>query len=74
MPGDAPLPPVWLTVREAAARARVGPKVIYAAARGGRLRAARVDGRRSLRFRTEWIDEFLESTAEPREVSRRWAR
>jgi excisionase family DNA binding protein len=49
----------WLTVSEAAERARCGPKLIYREVRSGRLVAARVGGRRELRLRTEWIDEWL---------------
>jgi excisionase family DNA binding protein len=49
----------WLKVREAADRARCGPKTIYRAVRSGRLRAARIGGRRELRFLESWIDEWL---------------
>ena len=49
----------WLTVREAAARARCGAKLIYREVRAGRLRAARVGGRRELRFLVAWVDEWL---------------
>jgi excisionase family DNA binding protein len=49
----------WLTVREAAGRARVGPKTIYRAVRATHLRAARIGGRRELRFLETWIDKWL---------------
>lgn len=49
----------WLTVREAAGRARCGPKTIYRAVRSGRLRAARIGGRRELRFLENWIDDWV---------------
>ena len=52
----------WLTPREAAARARVGVKVIYREVSAGRLRAARVGGRRELRLKAEYIDHWLEAT------------
>ncbi len=52
---------VWLTVEQAAARAQVGEKTIYKEVRAGRLRAARVGGRRQLRFRVEYVDAWLES-------------
>ncbi|MGE3959941.1 MAG: helix-turn-helix domain-containing protein [Vicinamibacterales bacterium] len=58
----------WLTVREAAARARVGAKLIYREVASGRLRAARVGGRRDLRFRPEYVDAWLEASATPVEV------
>jgi len=53
-----PLSP-WLTVNEAAERARCGPKLIYREVRAKRLRAARVGGRRELRLLPEWIDAWL---------------
>lgn len=53
----------WLTVREAAARARVGVKTIYREANRKRLKAAQVDRRKALRFRREWIDEWLDQNA-----------
>jgi excisionase family DNA binding protein len=55
----------WLTADEAAARARVGVKTIYAATRAGKLRHAKIGGRRELRFRDSWIDQWLEDTSEP---------
>lgn len=63
--------PVWLNVREAAARAGCGPKIIYLAVRGGRLRAARIGGRAELRFRAEWVDTWLEGLAQPVELIRK---
>ena len=49
----------WLKVREAADRARCGPKTIYRAVRSGHLQAARIGGRRELRFLDGWIDRWL---------------
>ncbi len=49
----------WLTVREAADRARCGTKLIYREVKANRLKAARVGGRRELRFLAEWIDDWL---------------
>ena len=43
---SSPAPSPWLTAAEAAARARVGVKTIYRETRAGRLRAARIGGRR----------------------------
>jgi excisionase family DNA binding protein len=60
----------WLTVTQAAARAQVGPKTIYREVAAGRLRAARVGGRRDLRFLAEWVDAWLVATATPVECRR----
>ena len=49
----------WLKIDEAADRARCGPKTIYRAVRSGQLRAARIGGRRELRFLADWIDAWL---------------
>ena len=49
----------WITVHEAARRARCGSKLVYREVRAGRLRAVRVGGRRELRLRSEWIDAWL---------------
>ena len=58
---DPPRPPSspWLTVKEAAERARCGVKTVYREVAAGRLKAARVGGRRELRFLAEWIDQWL---------------
>jgi excisionase family DNA binding protein len=55
----------WLTVKQAATRAQCGVKTIYREVEAGRLQCARIGGRRELRFRTQWIDEWLERTSEP---------
>lgn len=60
----------WLTVEGAAARAVVGRRTIYHEVKAGRLKAAKVGGRRELRFRPEWIDLWLEAAATIVEVSR----
>jgi excisionase family DNA binding protein len=60
----------WRTVAEAAARGRLGEKLIYREIRVGRLRAARIGGRRDLRLKDEWIDAWLEASAAPIEVRR----
>lgn len=53
----------WLRVKEAARHAQCSRRVLYAAVHQGRLRAVHVGGRRSLRFRAEWIDAWLEAAA-----------
>ena len=60
--------PRWLTAEQAAAWAQVGVKCVYREVTAGRLRAARIGGRRELRFLAAWVDEWLERTAEPIEV------
>jgi excisionase family DNA binding protein len=60
----------WRTVTEAAARAQTSERLIYREVKAGRLKAARVGGRRELRLRDEWIDAWLEATATMREGSR----
>ena len=52
----------WLTAQEAADRARVGLKVIYREVKAGRLKAARIGGRRDLRFLDAYVDQWLEAT------------
>jgi excisionase family DNA binding protein len=56
---------VWLTVVEAAARAKVSKRVIYSEVRAGRLRAAKVGGRRQLRLTPQWVDDWLIASATP---------
>jgi excisionase family DNA binding protein len=66
-----PLDLTWLTVRHAASRAAVSEGTIKREVRRGRLRAARVGGRRSLRFRPSWVDAWLETSTTPIERSTR---
>jgi excisionase family DNA binding protein len=56
----------WLTVAEAADRAKVGRKMIYREIRAGRLRAAVVGGRRDYRLLPEWVDQWLLASTTPR--------
>jgi excisionase family DNA binding protein len=50
----------WLNVVEAAAYAGLCRDTIYTACERGALRHVRVGGRRAIRLRSEWIDEWLE--------------
>lgn len=61
-------PPTWLTVHDAASRVRCGEKIIYREVAAGRLRAVKVGGRKSLRFRAEWIDGWLEAGGSARKL------
>ena len=54
----------WLTAEEAADYARTGVKTIYREVRAGRLRSARVGGRKELRLLSEWVDEWLVNSVE----------
>lgn len=58
----------WLTVQAAAELANLSTKTIYGAVRTGRLRAATVGGRRTLRIRTSWVQAWLEADATPVEI------
>jgi excisionase family DNA binding protein len=60
-PSPSAPPPTWLTVREAALRARCSEGTIRREVRAERLRVVKVGGRKSLRFRAEWIDAWLEA-------------
>jgi len=55
----------WLTVVEAAQHARCGKRSVYLAVEQGKLRAARLGGRRELRFLAEWIDAWLLASSTP---------
>ena len=64
---------IWLTLRAAAARAAVSEATIKREVRSGRIRCARIGGRRHLRFRAEWIDAWLDASATPTEGASRSA-
>ncbi|MGH9311737.1 MAG: helix-turn-helix domain-containing protein [Vicinamibacterales bacterium] len=59
----------WLTVPEAATYAKVSNGIVYAECRAGRLRHARVGGRRDIRLKRDWIDDWYERSV-PQEVRR----
>jgi excisionase family DNA binding protein len=61
-------PSPWLTVDEAAERARCGVKTVYREVHAGRLRAARIGGRRELRLLPEWIDQWLLASTTAQEI------
>ena len=67
MPNNPASP--WYRVPKAATRASCGEKQIYAAIKRGQLRAARIGGRRQIVIHVDWIDQWLESMAQPVEVT-----
>ena len=56
-------PVVWLTADQAADRLQSGKRLIYRAIAAGHMRAARIGGRRDIRIRVEWVDEYADRTA-----------
>ena len=64
-----PAEPMWLTLSDVTARVQCGRKIIYRAVAAGKLRAAVINERGDLRFRSEWVDAWLDGLA-PAEMSR----
>jgi len=58
----------WRTVQQVADRALCGPKLIYREVKAGRLRAARIGGRRDIRILDAWVDAWLEAASTPAET------
>ena len=56
-------PSPWLNVEQAAQYIQQHPRSIYRAAGAGELRSVRINGKRELRFRREWIDSWMEHHA-----------
>jgi excisionase family DNA binding protein len=51
---------LWLNVADAAEHAGVCRDTIYTAVERGELRHVRIGGRRSIRIKAQWLDEWLE--------------
>lgn len=54
---------IWLNVSEGAEYAGVCRGTIYTACERGELQNIRIRGRRSIRLKREWIDQWLERHA-----------
>ena len=73
-PAVLPLPIVgidsdpWLTLQQGAAIVQAHEATLRREIRRGRLRAARVGGRKSIRLRRSWLDAWLEANTSPIEV------
>ena len=58
----------WLTVRQSCDYTQLHDDTLRREIRLGRLRHARVGGRKSIRIRRSWLDAWLESSSTPVEV------
>jgi excisionase family DNA binding protein len=58
---------LWLNVADAAEHAGVCRDTIYTAVERGELRHVRIGGRRSIRTKAAWIDEWLERPGRARD-------
>jgi excisionase family DNA binding protein len=54
-------PSPWLTLAEAAEYARTSTATLLRNVKAGKLRAIKVSGKKLWRFKTTWIDAWLES-------------
>jgi excisionase family DNA binding protein len=64
----------WFTVTEGAEYAGVSRDTIYTACERGELRHARIGGRRAIRLKPAWIDDWIEQHTRGPERSRTLAR
>ena len=67
---DLTLDDPWLDLEMGADRALVSPSTLRREMKGGRLRFARVGGRKHIRIRASWIDDWLIASTTPREAGR----
>lgn len=61
--GQQELQDQWLTLAQAAEYAQVHPITLGRECRAGKLKFARVGGRKNMRLRRSWVDRWLEVTA-----------
>lgn len=59
----------WLRLSQCADRGQVHEATLRREIRRGRLRHARVGGRKSIRIRASWLDAWLEASSMPVEVA-----
>lgn len=55
----------WLTVKEAAKRAKCSERLIYDNIKRGRLRASRLGYRKDIRILETWLHAWIVSLSEP---------
>jgi excisionase family DNA binding protein len=55
----------WLTLEQGAARVRLHVATLRREIQSGRLRHARVGGRKAIRLRPEWLDAWPEADSTP---------
>jgi excisionase family DNA binding protein len=60
----------WLTLRDGAEHVKTNEATLRREIRRGRLRHARIGGRKCIRIRRSWLDAWLEQTSTPIEVTR----
>jgi excisionase family DNA binding protein len=65
---DATQSKKWKTVKQEADRIQASPETLYRAIRAGKLRAAKINGRRNHRLTEDWTDQWLEASATPKVV------
>lgn len=63
-------PDPWLTTRQAGDEIHVHEATIRRECKAGRLRHAKVGGRKSIRIRRSWLAAWLEASSTPVEVRR----
>jgi excisionase family DNA binding protein len=63
-------PDPWLTTRQAGDEIHVHEATIRRECKAGRLRHAKVGGRKSIRIRRSWLAAWLEASRTPVEVRR----